>query len=951
MKKLLTFLLLCISLTVGATTYYVRTDGSNGNAGTSNTSGGAWLTLSYACAHSTSGDLITVEAGTFVESSQCVLPVGVSIIGQGVTSIIKAGYVGSTTVGLLTITSGSGTTNGNQSVSYLEFDGNSQTGHCAISSYYRNNVTISNCTFQNFSDRGISFDNGGGFMSAPSYYTSGNSVHDCIVTNIGHYDGSYSEYAGVWWYGQTGFYLYNNTFNNTAQTSGNADNIKCSYHSGTKIYNNVFTKPTGDNGGYWNFYSELFFTIGQFDIYGNTFNGNATFDIVDVRPGAGNWLNIYSNLWTNASQVISTSAGVMAIDFEDWGAVQQVKIWDNHFKNQPTGIQFDVVGNSSGKTLVSGKVDYEQIYIFYNIFENEGNSTNTYSPAVDIKPTVPDGNCHVANFYVDNNTMTSNGQGYAGILIETCSDMTNLYFRNNIIQGFASYPVYYSYNTGTPSGATHYIQDNIAYGNSSGNSVYNPVGVSGINYTPGSGFVSTASPAFVSTSDFHLTGGSPAINAGIHITSPIAYTVDYDGVALGNPPEVGAYEYGSFSSPTVTTTAISNIATTSATSGGNVTSDGGASVTSKGVCWGLSSNPTTSGSTTNDGTGTGIYVSSITGLSANTTYHVRAYAINSQGTSYGSDISFTTLSSSTIPTISTTAISNITQTTASSGGNVTSDGGASVTAKGVCWNTSSNPTTSNSHTSDGTGTGSFTSSITGLSASTTYHVRAYATNSVGTAYGTDVLFTTSNPVIPPTLTTTSASSITISTAVSGGNITADGGATITLRGVAYSISPNPTIAGNHTSDGTGTGVFTSNIISLLPSTLYYVRAFATNSAGTAYGNQITFTTTSSVTLPVINTILWTNVTLTTVTIGGNITSDGGATVTARGVCWSTSHNPVVSGSHTTDGSGTGVYTSYMIGLTKITQYYVRAYATNSQGTSYGNEISVVTAATITVTAP
>ena len=74
-------------------------------------------------------------------------------------------------------------------------------------------------------------------------------------------------------------------------------------------------------------------------------------------------------------------------------------------------------------------------------------------------------------------------------------------------------------------------------------------------------------------------------------------------------------------------------------------------------------------------------------------------------------------------------------------------------------------------------------------------------------------------------------------------------------------------------------------------------------------------------------------------------------MTARGVCWSTSHNPVVSGSHTTDGSGTGVYTSYMIGLTKITQYYVRAYATNSQGTSYGNEISVVTAATITVTAP
>ena len=96
------------------------------------------------------------------------------------------------------------------------------------------------------------------------------------------------------------------------------------------------------------------------------------------------------------------------------------------------------------------------------------------------------------------------------------------------------------------------------------------------------------------------------------------------------------------------------------------------------------------------------------------------------------------------PTVSTTTPSSITQTTASSGGNVTADGGASVTARGVCWSTSSNPTTSNSKTSDGTGTGTFTSSITGLTASTTYHVRAYATNSVGTSYGSDQQFTTSS---------------------------------------------------------------------------------------------------------------------------------------------------------------------------------------------------------------
>ena len=119
-----------------------------------------------------------------------------------------------------------------------------------------------------------------------------------------------------------------------------------------------------------------------------------------------------------------------------------------------------------------------------------------------------------------------------------------------------------------------------------------------------------------------------------------------------------------------------------------------------------------------------------------------------QGTKAGgSDVFVTKLSdttSPTIPIVTTTAISSITATTASTGGNITSDGGASVTEKGVCWSTAANPTTSDSHTSDGTGTGSFTSSITGLSAGTAYHVRAYATNSVGTGYGSDVSFTTSD---------------------------------------------------------------------------------------------------------------------------------------------------------------------------------------------------------------
>ena len=153
-------------------------------------------------------------------------------------------------------------------------------------------------------------------------------------------------------------------------------------------------------------------------------------------------------------------------------------------------------------------------------------------------------------------------------------------------------------------------------------------------------------------------------------------------------------------------------------------------------------NPTTSDAKTTDGSGTGSFTSNITGLTANTPYYVRAYATNSAGTAYGNQVNFTTTGSGTVPTVTTASITNITQTTATGGGNVTAQGSSSVTARGVCWSTTSNPTTSDAHTTNGSGTGSFTSNITGLTANTPYYVRAYATNSAGTAYGNQVNFTT-----------------------------------------------------------------------------------------------------------------------------------------------------------------------------------------------------------------
>jgi len=191
---------------------------------------------------------------------------------------------------------------------------------------------------------------------------------------------------------------------------------------------------------------------------------------------------------------------------------------------------------------------------------------------------------------------------------------------------------------------------------------------------------------------------------------------------------------------TVNTTAATNITSTTATSGGTITNDGGAPVTSRGVCWSLNQSPTTSDNKTSDGSGIGSFTSSITGLSPGGTYHVRAYATNSIGTGYGNQFSFTT--SAIIPTLTTTAITDIGATRATSGGNILSDGGSAVIARGVCWSINQSPTISDNKSTNDTGTGSFISSLTGLTPSTTYYVRAYATNSVGTGYGSTVSFKT-----------------------------------------------------------------------------------------------------------------------------------------------------------------------------------------------------------------
>jgi len=196
----------------------------------------------------------------------------------------------------------------------------------------------------------------------------------------------------------------------------------------------------------------------------------------------------------------------------------------------------------------------------------------------------------------------------------------------------------------------------------------------------------------------------------------------------------------------------------------------------------------------------------------------------------------------TIPELTTASISEIGINSAVSGGTIIADGGEAITDKGVCWSTSTNPTVEGSKTNEGAGTDDFVSNLVGLDEHTTYYVRAYATNEVGTAYGNELTFTT-DQVTGAVLTTTEVSAVTSTTAVAGGNVTNDGGGNITARGVCWGETPNPTVEGiNKTINGTGTGLFTSNITALSDGTVYYYRAYATNSSGTTYGQEYSFIT-------------------------------------------------------------------------------------------------------------
>jgi uncharacterized protein (TIGR02145 family) len=391
--------------------------------------------------------------------------------------------------------------------------------------------------------------------------------------------------------------------------------------------------------------------------------------------------------------------------------------------------------------------------------------------------------------------------------------------------------------------------------------------------------------------------------------------------------------------PTVIIGQVSDITSTTANVGAQITSDGNAEIIERGFVYDIEPQVTFNNTKILSGAGLGPFQASLDNLVAGKKIYIRAFATNSAGTAFSEEISFTT--SVTTAKISTSEITDITLLTAKGGGNVTNDGGLSITSRGICWSTTNNPTINNNKAVSGEGLGAYTSNMSGLTPSTKYYVRAFAINDAGIAYGEEKSFSTLSPSLP-TVATSLPSEISFTSAKCVGNVSNNGGADVIDRGFVYGLSSNPTINDNKKSVGSGLGEFAGSLIDLKPGTKYYIRAFATNSAGTAYGLEQTFTT-LAVTTP---TILSTQVFKTYargIAIRFTIGSDGGAPITTFGSVWSTSPNPTMNDSKISyNSTPSEIVTMLIEGLLVGTKYYIKPFVTNLAGTVYGTELVVET---------
>lgn len=400
---------------------------------------------------------------------------------------------------------------------------------------------------------------------------------------------------------------------------------------------------------------------------------------------------------------------------------------------------------------------------------------------------------------------------------------------------------------------------------------------------------------------------------------------------------------------TVTQTTVRDITVHTVSAIAEVTSNGGSEITESGFYYSTThalpderdlhvSSLTTGNNIT----------ANLVGLEEGQTYYIRAYAINQAGLSYGTVGNFQT-KSVTLPIVKTGAVTNVTSVSANLSGTITSLGNGSLQRKGFCW--SSTHTVPSLEQREGSSEVSTEGSayfyeLTGLSGKTRYYVRAYAENEKGVSYGETQEFTTGTSAVVPTLSGTTISEIGETSAKATATVVSDGGASVSGKGFCYSLTnSSPTIEGGSTTladVSTGNSI-TGVLKNLEPDAKYYIRAYATNGEGTAYGVVYTFSTQKVSSIPTVGATVINTVTKTTAEVSSSISNDGGATITENGFCYSITNTvPTISDNKINSDISKKDFTGSLAALAMGTQYYIRAYAVNTNGISYGETNSFTT---------
>jgi hypothetical protein len=518
--KLLLLLVVCfLSVKINATTYYISLSGSDilGTGTITN----PWRTLSKATSIvSATGDIIHVTAGTYLETVQCFLKPGVSLEGEGVTSVIQSTWNWSYQAALV-VDAPEGT-NGNQSISYLKFDGRSETTPRGISVLGRSNVSIHHCTIVDFKEEGVIFSGTTGYTgTAPGIYASGNSFHDNILTNCSQFAGFGTGCLGIG--GQIGMLIYNNVITQPLRTAPKQIGWPIKYFNegwlkGVKIYNNTITKASFDGNG-WNFCLELFNFQGL-EIYNNNCQGSLDFNFQGNR-GTYPWVcYIHDNTIAQPSPNNGFVEHGLIFEYDVDGAL----IENNVFRNLAIGLAFYCRPGTITKDFVLQK----------NLFDNIGYTTSSQSYFLGGFDAGTN-NYTIDNFKVYNNTFagSATNRPNQGISWGSCNTgyIKNIDVRNNILENI----IYPSMSMGGTA-----VKDNVKYQyNNYRNTDQYGIGTNGVylpNGIPTNYFNSNnsiANPLFVGGGNYTLQAASTMIDAGINVGLPFT----------GAAPDKGYAEY------------------------------------------------------------------------------------------------------------------------------------------------------------------------------------------------------------------------------------------------------------------------------------------------------------------------------------------------------------------------------------------------------------------------